>query len=68
MLQLRNPNTGRTWNYWNHGGAEGSGYTTTVTQFADNIIVEGRLCLGEWSESNPQILYRTCRAWSNVRL
>ncbi|MFD1147664.1 hypothetical protein [Saccharothrix hoggarensis] len=68
VLQLRNPDNGRAWDYWNFGGAEGSGYTTSVTQFADNVIVEGRLCLGEWSQTNPRILYGTCRAWSNVRL
>lgn len=68
VLQLRNPRNGRAWNYGNHGGADGAGYTTTVTQFADNIVVEGRLCLGEWSETNPRVLERTCRPWSSVRL
>ncbi|SDH87863.1 hypothetical protein SAMN05192558_103521 [Actinokineospora alba] len=68
VLRLRNPRTGVSWTYWNTTGASGPGQTGTVTQFPDNIIVEGQLCLGEWSETNPRVLERTCRAWSSVRL
>ncbi|MET9225937.1 hypothetical protein [Lentzea sp. NPDC003310] len=68
VLHLRNPSNGRSWTYWDSSGADGPGSVTTVTQFADNVVLEGRLCKGEWSSTNPQVLWNTCRAFSNVRL
>jgi hypothetical protein len=68
VLHLYNPNNGRSWTYWDNSGADGTGKVGQVTEFQDNIVLQGRLCLGEWSASNPKVLWTTCRAYSNVRL
>ncbi|MFE9749392.1 hypothetical protein ACFYOT_31150 [Saccharothrix saharensis] len=68
VLDLYNPRNGRQKQYWDHGGAPGPGSVGTVTEFADNILLQGRLCKGEWSATNPVVLWDTCRGYQQVRL
>jgi hypothetical protein len=71
FLFRANGGGGTIYGCWDHSGAGTGGQSCTMPQFAENALLEGTLCKGEWADNpaNRVILWGQCdpAGWKNFR-